>query len=215
MFPKPSRRVLWLALAALAFATAAPAGAQVVANDAYQVAYFDHFGFLDTARIINTGQIGSPIDAGTQQGTVCASIYFFDSNQEMISCCSCPVTANGLLNGPVAAGTVNALTGSPPAETGVVKIVADRAATCDARTITSPVEGGLRAFDAHRNGSVSFVCENGLCLIAIEILPGGTETEFQRAPLTQTEQAFLGNACSFVLYLGSGRGRCFCPNEAL
>jgi hypothetical protein len=85
-----------------------------------------------------------------------------------------------------------------PATNGVIKIVADRNpdTTCKnaAQLIVSPVEGGLRAFGTHYHVA-GFI----------------TETLFQRAPLTNSEQAFLGNACSFVIYLGSGRGKCTCP----
>ena len=180
-----------IAIAAIfaAFATllVLPSPAQVVANDAYQVGYLGSglIGF----KIINTGQIGSPIDSTTSQGTVCADIYFFDANQEMQSCCSCPLTANQLIQ----RFELSSLTGTfvVPA---VMKIVAD--AGCDETSIPQPVNGGLRAFLT--NGQPG---------------PGAatlTETLFQPAPLSVQEQRFLGDACSFVHYLGSGRGVCAC-----
>jgi hypothetical protein len=66
-------------------------------------------------------------------------------------------------------------------------------AGCDETNITAPVPGGLRVFlgNVQAGGSL-------------------TETLDQPAPLTSTEQQFLGNACSFVHYLGSGRGICYC-----
>ena len=39
-------------------------------------------------RVINDGDTG---------GTLCAAFYVFDDSQEMQECCSCPVTADGLI----------------------------------------------------------------------------------------------------------------------
>jgi len=199
-------RVCFAALLMMVFMMALPAFGQ--ANDAYQVNYFSNarslFGgvgevYDQTVSIINTGQIGSPIDPTTNQGTVCAEIYVFDTNQEMVSCCSCPITANGLLRLSVNDQLLgNVLTGAAPTS-GVVKIVSDL--SCNPFSIGQPVSGGLRAFATHQQGLSKGTTE------ADEII---TETEFQRAPLQDPEAGFLGNACSFVQYLGSGRGTCDC-----
>ncbi|HMK31054.1 MAG TPA: hypothetical protein VK473_15335 [Terriglobales bacterium] len=173
-------------------------------SDVYQVNYFSNTpGRAGTAeidqavRIINPGEQGTPISS--KQGTVCADIYVFDDNQEMSECCACPITANGLLilslnydlNG-------NPLTGFPAPTNGVIKIVSDNRANCDP---TSPVPTpDLRAWATHLQ------------------LPGGvivtTETEFQGALLQQDELSFLGTACSFVQFLGSGKGVCECSIES-
>ena len=80
--------------------------------------------------------------------TVCADIYVFDDNQEMSECCSCPITANGLLTPSVNRDLDgNALTGWPPPSDGVIKIVSDNQANCDA---TSPVPTpDIRAWATH------------------------------------------------------------------
>ncbi len=172
-----------LALALLVLALTSPMLAQSI-NDVYQVGYFNNNDGL-AVRIINTGQIGSPIDAASGHGTVCADIYVFDANQEMLACCSCPLTANELTE----LRSVQTLTRVEP-PTGVIKIVSDRG--CDATNITAPVPAGLRAFQVNPQRG------------------GLTETLYQPAPLTVTEQNFLGQTCSFVLYLGSGVGTCRC-----
>ncbi|HXZ81551.1 MAG TPA: hypothetical protein VEG30_16610 [Terriglobales bacterium] len=178
-------------------------------SDVYQVNYFSNrlnsvtpgvvsdVGRLDqTVRIINPGEQGTPISA--KHGTVCADIYVFDSNQEMSECCACPITANGLLILSVDRDlTDNPLTGWPPPSDGVIKIVSDNQANCDP---TSPVPTpDLRAWATHLQN------------------PGGsylvtTEEEFADAALQQDELSFLGQACSFVLFLGSGKGSCTCGN---
>ncbi len=199
-------------LVALVVALATPSFAQVVASDAYQVNYYiqapcvtpQPLGApLSALFTINTGQVGSPIDAPTAHGTVCADIYVFDTNQEMLECCSCPVTANGLLAMAVCPNlTGNALTGVSPA-IGVIKVVADQptGGLCDARSINSPVNGGLRSWRTTITGA------SRLSLVGL------SENHFQSAPLTAQEQQFLGQACAFVTYLGSGRGTCRCTAE--
>lgn len=92
--------------------------AQAGALDVYQVTYYDNnWGNgapLDagTIRIINPGLTGSPVSP--TQGTLCANIYVFDDTQEMIECCSCPVTANGLLTISVQDLTENPLSDPVP-----------------------------------------------------------------------------------------------------
>ncbi len=222
-----------LAVSAIAaLLCALPVYSQVVANDAYQVNYVGYGrapvpndGVVefqrDQVRIINTGQIGSPIDAATNFGTACADLYVFDANQEMLECCSCPITANGLLTLDVNQQLLNSpLTGVVPtttfdpvlgsvAGTAVVKVVADRG--CDETSITAPVNGALRAAATHGLNSLLFVCDIRTGACSPQVTPRNpNETLFQPAPLTVTEQQFLGQACSFVQYLGSGRGRCIC-----
>jgi hypothetical protein len=180
------RRLLTIATVAVVVTLmSAPSFAQVVANDAYQVGYYDVFRSLV---IINTGQIGSPIDPGTKHGTVCADIYLFDANQEMLACCSCVSTANGmaLLTGATTLTNVDFTR-------GVIKVVAD--AGCDETSITTPVNGGLRAFETNFTTGPAV---------------GLRENRLEAAPLTTQEQQFLGQACSFVHYLGSGKGTCVC-----
>src|SRR5579864_8792532 len=59
---------------------------------------------------------------GTAGGNICASIYVFDSQQEMSECCSCLLTPDGLrtlsVNGDL---TSNPLTGVV-LNTGLVKV---------------------------------------------------------------------------------------------
>ncbi|HXZ78775.1 MAG TPA: hypothetical protein VEG30_02525 [Terriglobales bacterium] len=147
-----------------------------------------------TVRIINPGEQGSPIAAG--HGAVCADIYVFNDDQEMEECCECLITANGLLTLSVNNDlTHNPLTGFPPPANGVIKIISDNRSNCDA---TSPVPTpDIRAWGTHLQAP------------SVEALVT-TEDEFLNAPLQQDELSFLGQACSFVLFLGSGKGRCTC-----
>jgi hypothetical protein len=163
--------------------------------DVYQLLpYVVSPGFAAPAQLViaNPGEQATPISVG--QGTVCADIYVFDANQEMLECCQCPITANGaimlrVLREPEQRPDVtgNPLTGVAPFF-GLIKIVSDSGTNCDARNpVPTP---DLRAW--------------GL------FLPDYSMTQFAAASLQPAEQQFLGNACSFVVYLGSGRGVCTC-----
>lgn len=169
--------VVFLVVLALSLAGAA----QV--RDVYQLNYYN--ALEQNIRIINPGVQGTPMSS--DQGTVCANLYVFDTNQEMTECCSCPITANGLLTLSVGRNLAGNTLQGIEIEEGVVKIVSSRQPVCDA---TSPQPApDLRAFGAHANG---------------------LETEFQTADLQSNELNFLGQACSFTQYLGSGRGVCDC-----
>ena len=147
-----------------------------------------------TTRIVNPGTQGTPIDP--QHGTICADIYVFDSTQEMLECCSCQITANGILELSLLNDLMqNPLTGFPAPNSGVIKIVSDSRANCNE---TAPVPTPeLLSWQSHVQQPITgtFVT---------------TEDKFQSAYLSQDELAFLGQACSFVQYLGSGKGVCQC-----
>ena len=168
--------------------------------DVYQVTYFDNNipgSPLDsgTVRVINPGVTGSPISA--DMGTLCANIYVFDDTQEMIECCSCPITANGLLTLSIGDLTENPLTVTP--YRGVIKIVSSTPnPTCDATKLATATPD-LRAFATHLQNDGSW---GGHPFLSV------TEDEFSDAPLSAVEQNDLGTICSFVRYLGTGRGRC-------
>ena len=185
------------------------ASAQIL--DVYWVNYFSQrnnaLGFDQFLRIINTGQTGTPTSPG--QGTLCANIYVFDEVQEMVECCACPITANGLLQLSVNNSlTANPLT-VPAPNSGVIKIVS-----------TVPVVQPNQP-----NGVTNHVCDPTGTLAGYAPTPDlrswathltqysaglyqTTEGESLPATLQGPEEAYLQQACQFVLYLGSGKGSC-------
>jgi len=61
--------------------------------------YFDFDGIDGTVNIINPNFRGFPSGSlfpPDSSGLVCANIYVFDSAQELIECCGCPLTNDGL-----------------------------------------------------------------------------------------------------------------------
>jgi hypothetical protein len=183
-------------LTLIVVAVAAFAAAQTLPQ--YQLNYYSNrnnsAGADQFVRIINSGVTGTPLSPN--HGTLCADIYVFDATQEMIECCHCPITANGLAELSILHDlTASPLTGFPAPNSGVVKIVTDAYPNCN-ETAPAPVLGML-AWGTHVQQPISgaFVT---------------TEDEFLGSLLAADELAFLGQACSFVQYLGSGKGVCKC-----
>ena len=184
--------------ALLALCAISTAQDDIIQVGTYQVNYYanrNNTALADsTTRIINPGTQGTPISP--DHGTICADIYVFDSTQEMLECCSCPITANGILELSLLNDLMqNPLTGFPAPNSGVIKVVSDYGANCDP-TSPRPVPE-LLSWQTHTQQPVAgtFVT---------------TEDEFQSAILTDQELGFLGQACAFVQYLGSGKGVCQC-----
>jgi len=151
-------------------------------------------------RIINPGTQGTPLTPSTH-GSICADIYVFDSDQQMVECCHCPITANGLLALSVLNDlTAKPLTGFPAPNSGAIKIVSDLYSNCN-ETAPSPIPE-LLSWGTHIQQPVTSAFVT-------------TEDEFQTAILTSDEQTFLGEACSFVQYLGSGKGICTCGSSPI
>src|ERR1700704_183214 len=118
-------------------------------DDVYALSYFSNANTKsapDAAlRLANDGFLSDASPAGD----LCASIYVFDSREEMNECCSCRVTPNGILSLSVNKNlTSNTLTGIIPTR-GVVKVVssAPNAGVCDPRT--DKEQEGIRGWITH------------------------------------------------------------------
>jgi len=164
-------------------------------NSVYALTYYSNAnttGAPDaTVRVINDGNTG---------GTLCAAFYVFDDSQEMQECCSCPVTADGLIAESVNKYLLaNSLT-SFVNHRGVIKVVstAENSGYCD------PTKGaataGIRGWATHIQKATGYT-------YAV------TETELHDANLAAAELASLQQFCSFEITLGSGRGTCYCGAE--
>ncbi len=185
---------IFFALLALA---AIPSLAQGPVTGPYLVSYFsdniapaadDSQGI----RLVNFGAGGTPLTSPV--GDVCANIYVFDANQEMVECCSCRITPNGLIRIPVGALTSNPVTGVIPTN-GDVKILST-AANGPAACTPVTLNGGLL------DSTVGFATHVQLGFPTEHLIPA--------AALSGGEQGFLPQACQFARYLGSGKGVCTC-----
>lgn len=170
---------------ALAFATcAAILSAQAIDPDTFKVNYF--VDPSDTVHLTNVGTSG---------GNVCADIFVFDPSQEIVACCSCKETPDGLRTINVGTNLVdNTLTGAIPTK-GTIKVVSASTTAsnaCPLPTAPKPAPG-VHAWGTHLQSSGS-----------------ETETDFQDSGLSATELSNLGAGCSAIKLVGSGKGVCSC-----
>jgi len=100
-------------------------------GSAYFVTYYSNAntsGAPDgTLRLVNDGDISLGAPEGVADGRMGADIYVFDDSQEMISCCSCIITADGMLSESVNKElTANTFTGRGELTRGVIKVISDK-----------------------------------------------------------------------------------------
>jgi hypothetical protein len=179
------------------------ASAQTLAGSYFVDYYANNAGPVPDApdqlvRIVNVGIGGTPLTHPV--GNICASIYVFDNNQEMIACCGCILTPNELATASVGTQLTNNPVTSVVPTAGVIKILTTPTLTsCDPRTQPgAPDTAYAQVFGTHLqvtgNPPATFV----------------TETQKLWSPLSYVEHSFLQTACSFAQYLGSGKGTCSC-----
>jgi len=181
-----------LLLSAAAFAQVPP--------DVYQVGYAANLNIGDS--IVNITNAGS--EGGFEpSGNICANVYVFDPDQQLIACCACPLTPNHLKNLSVKNDLIsNTLTPGVPTSV-TVAIAATKGGTCNAalgNIFGTPPQGvsaaaGLRAW-----------------FVTIHQGPTGdyntTENEFSPAPISPTQGQKLLQYCGFIQANGSGFGIC-------
>ena len=184
----------------------AMAYAQVSTDNAFQVRYASNLNVGDSVvNISNTGARGGVgLASGTSAsvgGSICANVYTFSPDEQMISCCSCPVTPNGLVSLSARNDLIsNTLTPAVPTAI-VIKILA-----------TVPVGGSCSNSAA---AVAAATLAPGLASWGTTIHAGptagnffGTETEFKPATLSASELGRLNDLCNFILANGSGFGVC-------
>ena len=193
---------LRFALAAMAFSVAALAQPNVTVDSPYQVRYASNLNIGDSViNLSNSGARGAGLQSGTSAsitGAICANVYAFSPDEQMISCCSCPVTPNGLRALSAQRDLIsNTLTPAVPTSI-VVKLYA-----------TVPVGGTCAGAAASPGAATSGLVAWGTTLHAA---PGGgyavTETPFLPATLSAGELSRLTNLCTFIIANGSGFGIC-------
>jgi len=205
-------RDLGLALAALAFSTAA--FAQSLTNsltppsDFFQISYAANLNVGDSVlNITNSGatttpvaiggQTNGPTDPGTSQN-LCANLYTFDPQEELISCCSCSVTPGGLQAVSVVNGLIsNPLTPAIPTAVVIEMVSTLQTGTCDAGTPGTPAHGLIAwGTSLHQNNSTA----------AVTYAPTGSP--YSQAALSAAEYTQIVSYCGFLQADGTGFGLC-------
>jgi hypothetical protein len=200
---QPLRTLLFATMAAVAAYAQNP----ITADSPYQVKYASNLTHGDSViNITNTGAHGAGLGSGTSAsvtGAICANVYVYDPSEEVVSCCSCPVTPNGLVSLSAVSDLINnPLTRGNPTSI-VIKLLA-----------TAPV-GGSCNNSALLSGTPTIVtglAAWGTTIHANTSAAAGTfavtETAFTPATLSAGEIARLAYGCGVVANTGSGFGVC-------
>src|SRR5271165_6365253 len=141
----------------------------------------------------------------TSSLNLCANIYTFDPQEELISCCACSVTPNGLQSLSVVKSLIsNPLTPAVPSAV-MVKIVAT-AGTCNASSISpNNLAPGLLAWGTSLHAAPTSPVSYSV-----------TETPFAPAILSLPDFVHISSTCGFIQADGSGFGICGgCPANGL
>ena len=184
---------------AAAFAQVSPTN--VTLDTPYQVRYASNLNVGDSViNITNSGSRGAGIASGTSAsttGALCVNVYAFSPDEQMISCCSCPVTPNGLVSLSARNDLIsNTLTAAVPTSI-VIKLLS-----------TAPVGGSCATSAAAPGALASGMVAYGTTIHAAVAGSAVTETPFTPATLSAGELSRLTSLCMFINANGSGYGVC-------
>ena len=195
--------------------------------------------------IVNPGSNGGYGNANEapaaipQGGDLCANIYVFTYDEQMIACCSCKVSPNGMLGFNLDTKIIpNPLTGIVP-HAGAIKVVASPGGGTPGNLATPPAGPSAAV-----SGTTGLACDAGsyyptvlgaglatwqLQAWVTHVRPLGaafgapyvvTEIPFSGVALSVSEytklvqQCFTIEASPGVGGVGSGAGKCICPTPA-
>ena len=206
--------------ASIALSVVAFAQLPATVDTPYQVRYVSNLNLGDSViNITNGGARGAGLAAGTSAsttGAICVNVYAFSPDEQMISCCSCPVTPNGLVSLSARRDLVNnTLTPAVPTSI-VVKLVAT--VPVGNSCAGSAANWGLPVFPATTpliSGMLAWgtTVHSGAAAGSAAVI---TETPFLPAtlsvagatPIDIGETRRLQDLCTFINANGSGFGIC-------
>ena len=185
---------------AVALAVPPPAGE----DSPFQVHSASNLAIGDSViNITNTGAYSGGEEFET--GNICVNVYTFSPDEQLISCCSCPVTTSALVSLSARNDLIsNTLTPGVPTSIVIKLLASTGAPACNASTVGTAnnlVAPGMAAW--------------GTTIHALPVTPGtpattygATETRFTNATLSAAELMRLRTLCGFIQTNGSGFGIC-------
>lgn len=192
------------------------ASAFAQSDSAFQVRYAANLPIGDSVvNVTNTGA-SATTPFPTENGVLCVNVYTFSPDEQLISCCSCPVTPNGLASLSARNDLIsNTLTPGVPTSI-VIKLLASTGtgSSCSAATAGA---GANALFPAGPGGNAlgSGLAAWGTTLHALPVTPGSpattygvSETPFTTATLSAAELSRITTLCGFIQSNGSGFGIC-------
>lgn len=177
----------------------------VAADSPFQVRYVSNLSHGDSViNITNTGA-SSTVALPTQDGNICVNTYAFSPDEQLVSCCSCLVTPDGLVSLSARNDLIsNTLTPAVPTSL-VVKLLATAGTTVAGVTTCNAAAPGVPPV----TGMVAW----GTSVTALR--PGAdatpytiTETPFLPSSLREAEFVRITSLCGFIQTNGSGFGVC-------
>jgi hypothetical protein len=176
------------------------------ADTPFQVRYASNLPIGDSVvNATNTGA-SSTVAFPTQNGNICMNVYTFSPDEQLISCCTCPITPDGLVSLSARNDLIsNTLTPGVPTSI-VIKLLGSLqgTGTCNAATVgtgANVLATGLAAW--------------GTTIHALPVTPGSpattygvTETAFTPSTLSAAELTRITTLCGFIQTNGSGFGIC-------
>ena len=163
-------------------------------TDTYQVGYAANLNVGDS--VVNLTNAGS-----SPAGNICVNVYTFDASQELISCCSCLVTPNGLNSLSAQRDLIsNTLTRAVPVSINIrlLASIPNGGSTCDPSSPTfASLAPGMRAWGTTIHA-----------LYTVPVAYGVTEEAFQNAYLSPGELTALTGLCGFIRGNAGGYGIC-------
>ena len=198
-------RCLSIFAAGMLCAVAALADGVGVGGDGpFQVRYASNLPIGDSViNITNTGARSTQAFP-TQNGNICVNVYTFSPDEQLISCCACPITPDGLVSLSARNDLIsNTLTPGVPTSI-VIKLLATYAGS-------GPCNAGVVATFGDEAGMAAW----GTTIHALPVTPGSpattygeTETAFTNATLSEAEARRITTLCGFIQTNGSGFGVC-------
>ena len=195
---------------ALAAGLSAVAAFGQAVDGPFQIRYASNLAIGDSVINFTNSGASSTVAGipGPQNGDVCANVYAYSPDEQLVSCCSCNVTPNALnslsAKNDLASNTLtpiipSALVVKDLATAGGTNCTASTAAT--AGTAPAVFVQGLLAW--------------GTTIHALPVTAGspagtyfGTENAFSNATLSAAELSRMTQLCSFIRANGSGYGIC-------
>ena len=198
----------------------APPPPPTLLDGTYQLRYIANLDKGDS--YVNLTNAGT-LDGRAPAGNICVNVYTFDPAEELISCCACPITPNGLVSLSARNDLIsNTLTPGVPTSI-TVKLVSSAvfgtganagtnisATACDASAVGTGVIGAPNTGNIITRGMRAWATTLHL---NTSVLPAPgvyqkTETPFSAAELSPSELLKLTSFCGFIQSNGSGFGIC-------
>jgi hypothetical protein len=174
-----------------------------VPDDVYQVRHFTLDSGDGVLNITNAGTL----DGQDKAGSICANVYVFAPTEEIVSCCACKVTPNGLVSLSLKNDVMNNTLYRAFVQNSVtVALVASAAGSDNCNAAMQPtmtnLARGMRAW------------ATTLHSLSVQGSPqppplvGLSETPFAPVDINPTEIQKLTSYCNFIQLIYSGRGQC-------